>query len=198
MSVNIAQSMKREARVTYRAGEVKYQREFFASAPAQVMVLRLTADQPGKISFSTTMSRSERATVRNDGKELLLEGQLHNGTDGNGVRFLARLGIQAEGGTAIAEDGKITVGNANAVTLFISVGTDFQSSDFANIANQRLSAAIGKPYAILLQEHITDYQSFYNRVQLSLPSTANSALPVPERLAGFAAGTEDPALAALY
>ncbi|MEI6423230.1 MAG: glycoside hydrolase family 95 protein, partial [Lentisphaerota bacterium] len=186
------------ARVTYRAGKVKYLREFFASAPAQVMVLRLTADQPGKISFSATMSRPERATVRSNGKELLLEGQLHNGTDGNGVRFLARLGIKAEGGTAITEDGKITVGNANTVTLFISVGTDFQTSDFANIANRRLAAAVDKTYAILMQEPISDHQSFYNRVQLSLLSTANSALPVPERLAGFAAGAEDPALAALY
>lgn len=186
------------ARVTYRTGKVKYLREFFASVPAQVLVLRLTADQPCRISFSATMTRPERATVRKDGKELLLEGQLHNGTDGNGVRFLARLGIKAEGGTAITEDGKITVVNADAVTLFISAGTDFQSSDFANIANQSLSAAIGKPYETLLREHITDYQSFYNRVQLSLPSAANSALPVPERLAGFAAGAADPALAALY
>ena len=43
------------ARVGYRVGDVTYQREVFASYPDNVIVVRLTASQPGKISFALKM-----------------------------------------------------------------------------------------------------------------------------------------------
>ena len=43
-----------------------------------------------------------------------------------------------------------------------------------------------------------NHGKWFDRVELSLPATANSALPADARLVGFAQGAEDPALAALY
>ena len=44
------------ARVYYRSGGVQYRRECFASFPHRVIVVRLTADQPGKLSFQASLS----------------------------------------------------------------------------------------------------------------------------------------------
>jgi alpha-L-fucosidase 2 len=42
-------------RVTYRAAGVTYTREVFVSAPDQVLVMRLTADRPGAVTFSAVL-----------------------------------------------------------------------------------------------------------------------------------------------
>jgi alpha-L-fucosidase 2 len=43
------------ARVSYQANRVTYSREVFSSAVDQVIVIRLSCDQPGKLDFGATM-----------------------------------------------------------------------------------------------------------------------------------------------
>src|SRR5271157_2708243 len=45
--------------VTYRIGNANYTREVFSSAPDQVLVVRLTCDQPGRLSFLATLTREQ-------------------------------------------------------------------------------------------------------------------------------------------
>ncbi|OYU99397.1 MAG: alpha-L-fucosidase, partial [Verrucomicrobiales bacterium VVV1] len=45
------------ATVTFREGGAVFRREIFSSHPDQVIVLRLTCDQPGRISFRAGLSR---------------------------------------------------------------------------------------------------------------------------------------------
>ena len=51
------------ARVSYTAGGVSFTREVFASAPDDVIVVRLTADRPGAISFESRLTSPQRATM---------------------------------------------------------------------------------------------------------------------------------------
>src|SRR5947209_4264238 len=51
-------------RVTYRIGNTRFTREVFSSAPGQVIVIRLTSDPPGKVSFSATLGREADSTTR--------------------------------------------------------------------------------------------------------------------------------------
>ncbi|NDE94566.1 MAG: glycoside hydrolase family 95 protein [Betaproteobacteria bacterium] len=51
------------ARVQFRVGDASFTREVFASAPDQVLVVRLTCDQPGRISFIASLSRVEHASL---------------------------------------------------------------------------------------------------------------------------------------
>src|SRR6266851_3398246 len=44
-------------RVSYQSGGARYTREIFASAVDQVIVIRLTCDRPGGISFSAALTR---------------------------------------------------------------------------------------------------------------------------------------------
>ena len=59
------------ARVEYTSGGPRFSREIFSSAIDQVLIIRLECDQPGKISFSATLTREAdadtRAAVSNDG-----------------------------------------------------------------------------------------------------------------------------------
>ncbi len=45
------------ASVSYLAGEIRHVREVFASAPAQVIAVRLTADRPASVSFEAAFTR---------------------------------------------------------------------------------------------------------------------------------------------
>ena len=64
-------------RVSYACDGVKYTREMFASHPAGVIVLRFTADQPGKLSFKLRLtSPHTTAVTQASGVQLALHGQL--------------------------------------------------------------------------------------------------------------------------
>ncbi|MEY4488990.1 MAG: hypothetical protein RIQ79_1498, partial [Verrucomicrobiota bacterium] len=48
---------------TFTRGGVTYTREVFSSAPAQVVAIRLTADQPGKLTFAASWSTPHPSAV---------------------------------------------------------------------------------------------------------------------------------------
>ena len=56
------------ARLSYRLGGVRYTREVFASHPAQAIVMRLSADAPGRITVSTWIDRPQDATTEVAGR----------------------------------------------------------------------------------------------------------------------------------
>ncbi len=98
---------------------ITYKREMFVSAPAQAMILKLSASKPGKISFTTSLDRPVRfQTVASTENELLMTGQLDNGTDGKGVRYAARVRILNHGGEVTAQDNALVVSNADEVVSY--------------------------------------------------------------------------------
>ena len=75
------------ARVSYRAGDVRVQREVFASHPDQVIVVRITADKPKALNVSIWMDRLQDAVTSIDGDDRLeMAGALDGG---KGLRFHA-------------------------------------------------------------------------------------------------------------
>ena len=97
-------------RVSYRQDGITHLREAFTSAPGEVIVIRLTADKPGSVTFEASLDRPERFEVTKDRSDgLLMRGQLNNGTDGKGMKYAARLRILNSGGEAVATDTSIHV-----------------------------------------------------------------------------------------
>jgi alpha-L-fucosidase 2 len=90
------------ASVRYTVGGVAYLREVFASAPGKAIVVRLTADKPGSISFRATMSRPADATSETGPGRLILTGQAlpkrAPGENNAGVRFRAEMRAVTSGG----------------------------------------------------------------------------------------------------
>ena len=194
-----------EATVVYSENGVRFTREHFISAPDEVFVSRVTADKPGAVSFTIVLDRKERfETKATQPGELLMTGTLNNGHGGKGVSYAARLRARVRGGSLKTEGNTLVVEHADEVVLMLAAATDYKG--FAGrhldepVAATRsdLDRAAKKSIEELRAAQQADHERWFNRVELTLPATTNSARPTPQRLAGFARGTPDPALAALY
>ena len=93
------------ASTTYRVDEVTYRREAFASFPDQVIVLRLTADHRGSISFTLRMDSphtdSQTRVLAPD--TLALTGQV----EPDGLRFESRVKVVSDGGRVVTRDNSL-------------------------------------------------------------------------------------------
>ena len=195
------------ARVEYEQNGVLYLREAFASAADQVIVVRLTANQPGKITFDATLDRPERFAVISDGSRgLLMSGQLNNGTDGKGMKYAARLRIINRGGDVSTTSSRLSVKGANEVILLITAATDYMgfagrnTSDPFAASDSDLRLAGNRTFTALRSAHVADYRRYFDRVTLRFGTSDVSAATrtTPERLKRFAETGKDQGLAALY
>ncbi|MDX3192957.1 glycoside hydrolase N-terminal domain-containing protein [Streptomyces sp. MN03-5084-2B] len=189
--------------VTYVVNNVRYRREVFASAVDQAIVVRLTAETPGSISFSASLGTPQRGTTSSpNGTTIALDGVSSDsrGIAGS-VRFLALVNAVAEGGSTSSSGGTLRVSGANAVTLLISVGTSYVdyrtvNGDYQGIARSRLAAAQALPYDSLRSRHLADYQKLFGRTTLDLGRTSAADQPTDVRIAQHNS-VNDPQFAAL-
>src|SRR5439155_13972744 len=154
------------ARITYRAGGVRYTREVFASHPDQVLLVRLTADRPSALTVSVWIDRLQDATTTVAGNDRL---DLVGGLDGGrGLSFQASVKIVPEGGTLETFPERILVDKANAVTLVLAAGTSFHGAQPRDRCDRDLAAATRQPYETLKAAHIADHQRLFRRVSVRL------------------------------
>lgn len=213
------------ARVSYEASGVKYTREVFASAPDGVLAIRFTADQPGEITVTASLSsevHSEATSISPDA--LLLTGKapahvapnyvrsqnpiVYDDAEGKGMRFACFVKAIAEGGAVSATGNKLTVERADAITLLLDARTgykgyasmpDLRAAEIETRCRKSVEAASVKKFEQLRNSHVRDHQSLFRRVALHLPANSSAAaLPTDERLKHFAQDPSDQGLMALY
>jgi len=193
------------AKTTYVADGVTYTREAFTSFPDRVMVIHLSSDKPGKISFSAALTTQhvQQEIKVNGENELSLWGITsdHEGVEGK-VEFNALSRIKTNGGHISHTDHTVAIENANSVLLFVSIVSNFNNyHDISGNENQRakdyLDKAYNKNFEDMKASHIEAYQKYFNRVKLDLGVTEASKLPTNERLKNFR-NTSDPSFVTLY
>lgn len=193
------------SKTSYRIGDVTYTREAFASFPDRVVVMRLTASKPGKLSFSAhyTSPQPKKAYATTPGIDLTIAGTTtdHEGVPGK-VEFKGISRIKLDGGSLLATDSSLVVKDADTATIIISIATNFNNyQDISGEAGKRAAAyleeAARKPYDAMLNAHIAAYQAYFNRVKLNLGRTAAADRPTDERLENFR-NTDDPEFVTLY
>ncbi len=190
---------------SYYTGGVKFTRTVFASIPDQVIVVRLTADKPGSITFSAGAScpHSVSGIVVKGNDLLVISGKTsdHEGVK-SVVNFKTLIKTVAEGGTISSDNQKINVKNADSVTLFISIATNFinyndVSADETKRSEEYLNKALKISYNQLLNRHIAGYRKYFDRVKLDLGTTDSVRNPTDIRLRDFSKGN-DPQFIVLY
>ncbi|WP_454853531.1 glycoside hydrolase family 95 protein [Promicromonospora soli] len=182
---------------------VRHRRETFVSAPDQVVVMRLTADAPGAVSFTATFDSAQRTTtVSPDAATIALDGVSSDqeGLTGQ-VRFLASARAVADGGSVSSEAGRLTVSGANSVVLLVSIGSSYVDhtdvgGDYQGIASRHLEAAVGRPFDELRGRHVADYKELFDRTTLDLGRTAAADQPTDVRIAQHG-DVDDPQFSAL-
>jgi alpha-L-fucosidase 2 len=190
--------------VSYNTNGTQFTREAFSSPVDQVIVVRLTANRPGQISFKAGMQTPQKATVETEGPDTLVM----RGTSGDAfgiagaLKFQARVQILTQGGSKAAENESISVKGADSATLLIAAATSYKnykdiSGDPEALTKNYLAAAGKKPFDTLRRDHIAEHQRLFRRASLDLGATDAGGLPTDERIANFANGN-DPQLAALY
>jgi alpha-L-fucosidase 2 len=184
------------ARVSYRAGGAQFTREIFASHPAQVIVVRLSSEQPGRISVTVGLNRERDATTTAYPDSLIMEGQLDGGS---GLKFQSRLTVRPENGSISRQGNQLVISKADAVTLLVAASTNYRGNDPQATCERQIKQAAAQKYARLRADHIADYQSLFKRVELDLgDSGALSRLPTDKRLERVKQGGEDKQLIAQY
>jgi alpha-L-fucosidase 2 len=191
-------------RVTYASGGVHFTREVFSSPVDQVIVVRLTADKPGQLSFTARMETPQKATVNVELPDLLVMRGVNGASQGiaGALTFQARVRVLAQGGATGATQDTVSVSNADSVTLLIAVATSYRSfkdvsGDPEATTAKQIRAAGKKSFDALRVRHVAEHQRLFRRVELDLGVTDAAKLPTDERIRSFAAGN-DPQLAALY
>lgn len=177
------------ARVSYTYKGVDYLREYFVSHPHNVMVMRLTASQPGKLSFDVRpVSAQSGASVTANGDIIMMKGRLSN----NGMKYESRIKLVNEGGSLSAGKGHITIDAADAMTIIMSAGTDYanqypayKGADPHQHVLAAVNAASEITYSTLKTAHLNDYQALFNRVSLNI-NDAKSQIPTDQLLANYA------------
>ena len=199
--------------VEYQKKGIEYRREVISSAPDQLIAIRLTASEPGSISFRAELRGVRNMAHSNYGTDYFrMDGVGNNGLMVNGrsadylgisgqLKYRAFLKAVPEGGEMEVIGSELFIKGADAVTLYFVAATNFVNyKDVSGNPTERIQNYLNefrdKSYQEIKNAAVEDYQNYFNRASLKLNDTPNSFLPTDQRMAAFE-NNSDPNLAAL-
>ena len=176
----------------YTVDGVKYESKVFASFQDQVIIVRITADKPNAVSFAASMSRPAKVDIATKGNDELVMSGITGDCDSvkGAVKFQAQVKIVADGGSIKAVDTLLSVTNANAATLYISIASSFKnyhdiSGNPAEKASIYLHKAVKKNFEKILSDNIAAYQKYFNRVSIDFGITDSVKNPTDVQHCAF-------------
>lgn len=158
----------------YEGRPAKFYREYFVSIPQNIIVIKLkTEDAPLKFAFNFT--RPERAEFIKHGGEMVMRGSLFSGDETiEGVKFLAKAQVMKR--------------TENEAVILVAASTDYKKilknevhTDFAHIRRnvECLLNESPKNYDLLKNEHIKEFQKYFNRVDVEVGKTGENGEILP-------------------
>ena len=199
------------ANVSFRVGDATFTREVFSSYPDQVLVVRVSCDQPNRISFQLRLDtpHPDAKTSVSGTNQILLHGRLTEHFDKRMksavpcvLAYAARVTVMSDGGNVVSAANGVRVVNANAVTLILAAGTSFRRYDDVSgdplIATEKtIKQATSRSYEELRSRHVADHRRLFRRVSLDLGTTDAIDRPTDQRIREFNS-RPDPQLVELY
>lgn len=192
------------ASVDYHHHGVHYRREVIASAPDNVIGIRMWTEGRERFDVDVSYDIEVPFEPQMDATtgEIVCRGR-NRGEYGvpAGLDWVARLRVVPEGGSMAVYDGGLRLTDVQAFTIWIDVGTSFRryddvSGDPETATIERLDAAVARGWDAVRADHIADYQRLYDRFALRF-GPGRSDVPTDQRIAD-PVKEKDPAIAALY
>lgn len=197
--------------VSFKSGGTTFTRETFVSYPDNVMVIRIYADKPGKISLDTWTDSYFRDDVNPSPDSYVMDGQwegpipsrgLINQYNGKGLKFRTELKAYPKGGKSSVAKGRTRIIGADEVTLILGAATSHVSyndisADPIKRVDQTFASLPSSDYNVLLNRHKEKFSEMMGRVDLNVGDPARDNIPVEKRIADVKQGIPDPALEVL-
>ena len=187
-------------RTTYMTGGKKYTREYFASHPANLIVIRLLSDNRRSLSFDLKMTalHEDFKVTPGENNTLTLAVKVKNGV----LYGSSTARVLLKGGKISCSEDGLHIENANEATILLSAATNFVSPNDVSgnpeaLCAKHLEAAEGKSYEKLKKEHIEDYRNYFDRFSIDLGSSGKENLPTDKRINEIPVEMDN-SLAALY
>ena len=193
------------ARVIFKVGKTTFTREMFCSAVDNVLVVRLTSDQPKTLSLQAHLERND------DGHLAFLDRAEHNGLDQissygqcgpDGVHYRVAVKAVIDGGEMTCIGEYLDITDATSITLYLTSETShhFPADELPAMIDGILARAAKESYDTIKDAHLSDHLGLFQSVKFQLnPSTPDLwHLPTNIRLNRMKQGSADLALIALY
>jgi alpha-L-fucosidase 2 len=185
------------AMTEFESGGIRYVREVFASAPGDLIIVRLSASGGGKMNFSVRLERPGNAeTVKAEGNKLKMTGFAEH--NGRGTRFASVAALYSSDGDISSNGNSLVIKNAGEAEIRISARTDYRGIDEAAVAAADIEKSAGVRFKKLKDDHIADYEKLFSRVDLDLGGDDPLYIPTDQRLKKVIGGEHDPYLTMLY
>jgi alpha-L-fucosidase 2 len=206
--------------LTYQHDGVNYTRRFFTSLPDSVLVVHISADQPGKITCQIKLSRifdpECKISPWTDGIPAMAWTKTGSAswTDGNKIgftgefvenkQFAVTAAMSATGNEVrtVWNEGwpEFRIDRADKVLVLIGIATDYETKDPHGFSVKQIDRIAGNygGFRSIADAHVKDYQQLFSRTAFSLAGPDRSHLPTDQRLKLFKAGKHDPGLNVLF
>lgn len=186
------------ASVEYKDGNTLHTREYFASNPHNLIIIKIEAKE--KVSFSINYKRSyfDFTSRKHAGNNIVIT----TGKTGGEIpiEFSMAHQVFAKGGNITTIGSSTVVENADSAYIAITARTSFRDNDPTGYCLDRLGefakAFESEGYLKIRQRHEADFKKYMDRVNIELGE--DSPLPTDQRLDQLKNGASDNNLFALY
>lgn len=187
------------ARVGFVCGGTRFSREYFASNPAQALVVRYTADKAHALSATVSMRMLRHSDVTARANQIDITGDARFDKNGEGgVRFRGIVRVMADGGSVRAVGDRLVVDRADAMTIIVDIRTDFQNLNYRSLCLNTVETAASRTYDELKREHVADFKAIFDRMDIDLGRPTTDANTTDEMFAEAHKGLSNPAFDALF
>ncbi|MBR5498080.1 MAG: glycoside hydrolase family 95 protein [Clostridia bacterium] len=203
--------------VTYEKNSVRFKRESFVSAVNNAMIMNFSSNSEKAVNITVKMKSELKHTTFTQGEYLILDGTCPSNSPCNeeyessdykkypddpsksGMSFRGVVKVISDGKTEYCDD-KIIITDANSATLYFICESSFNGFDkhpvlegkeYKNAAIAIMDKAVSVPYETALNDHINDYKSYYDRVNLDLGTNNKEKISTDKRLANFTGSKDD-------
>ncbi|WP_044633218.1 glycoside hydrolase family 95 protein [Neotamlana sedimentorum] len=185
--------------VSYAVEDVEYKREVLSSFPDQIIAINVSASKEKVLNFDLWLDaiHEDKSVVTSNNTQTLVV-KVKDGV----LWGVSTLKIKTDG-TVTTTDGKLQITDASNATVYLSAATNYV--DFNDVTGtpekivpETLVNVQDQSFEFVKERHISDYQSLYNRFQISFGDNGKSKNATDKRIADFSETPNDPQLVALY
>lgn len=162
------------AGVSYKGNDTTFKREYFASNPDKVLVIKLIADGEEHLSFDLTFPSKQGGISVAKENSICTYGKVED----NGLMYYSRMDVITAGCVTSANN-VLSVSGAKNVVIVVYASTDYApvypnyrtgetQEQLAERVSLVIEKAVKKGYEDLRKDHIADYTALYDRVSFDL------------------------------